>query len=162
MIVWGGWNGSSYLNTGGRYDPSTASWTPTSTANVPSARYLHPTVWTGSQMIVWGGNNGGPLNSGGRYCAQPQAPTAQSAVSRKTHGGAGTFDVNLPLTGTPGIECRTGGATNDYTMLVAFSGNVTVTGSPQAEVIVGTGCVGSNGVCNEEQSLSAAQWSQLR
>jgi hypothetical protein len=32
------------------------------------------------------------------------APTISNAVSRKTHGGAGTFDVNLPLSGTPGIE----------------------------------------------------------
>ena len=76
------------------------------------------------------------------------APTVTSAVSRKTHTGVGDFDISLPLTGTHGIECRTGGATNDYTMVVTFSGNVSVTGSPQAEVILGTGCVGSAGVCN--------------
>jgi len=64
------------------------------------------------------------------------------------HGAAGTFDIALPLTGTPGIECRTGGATNDYPMVVTFTGNVTVTGMPQAEVILGAGCVGSGGVCN--------------
>ena len=29
-----------------------------------------------------------------------------SVVSRKTHGAAGNFDINLPLTGTPGVECR--------------------------------------------------------
>ena len=75
-------------------------------------------------------------------------PTVTSAVSRKMHGSAGTFDIDLPLNGTPGIECRTGGATNDYTMVVTFTGNVTVTGMPQAEVIAGTGCVGSGGVCN--------------
>src|SRR5205823_4473616 len=39
----------------------------------------------------------------------PGGPTATGAVSRKTHGAAGTFDVNLPLTGTPGIEPRSGG-----------------------------------------------------
>jgi len=102
-------------------------------------------------MIVWGGESDSFNNitsTGGRYCAQAQVPTVQSALSRKTHGAAGNFDVNLPLTGTPGIECRIGGATNDYTMLIAFSGNVTVTGNPQAEVISGTGCVGSGGVCN--------------
>jgi hypothetical protein len=75
------------------------------------------------------------------------APTVTSAVSRKTHTGVGDFDIALPLTGTPGIECRTGGATNDYTMVVTFTGNVTLTGTPQAEVIVGTGCVGTGGVC---------------
>ncbi|MEP7015190.1 MAG: dockerin type I domain-containing protein, partial [Verrucomicrobiota bacterium] len=74
-------------------------------------------------------------------------PTLQSAISRKTHGGAGTFDINLPLTGTAGIECRTAGGTQDYTMVVTFAGNVTVTGSPQAQVTSGTGCVGSAGTC---------------
>jgi hypothetical protein len=43
-----------------------------------------------------------------------------SVVSRKTHGTAGTFDVNLPLTGTRGVECRTGGPTGDYTMVFTF------------------------------------------
>ena len=32
--------------------------------------------------------------------------------------------------------------------VVTFPGNVSVGGSPQAEVILGTGCVGSGGVCN--------------
>ena len=78
----------------------------------------------------------------------PGAGTPTAAVSRKTHSGAGTFDVNLPLTGTPGIECCTGGATNDYTIVVTFTGSVTVSGSPQAEVISGTGTIGSGGVSN--------------
>ena len=78
----------------------------------------------------------------------PAVPTVTSAVSRETHGGAGNFDVNLPLTGTPGIECRKTGATNDYTLVVTFTGNVTVSGSPQAQVTLGTGCVGSGGVCS--------------
>jgi hypothetical protein len=85
----------------------------------------------------------------------PAVPTVTSAVSRETHGGAGTFDVNLPLTGTPGIECRSTGGTSDYTMVVTFTGNVTVTGSPQAQVTLGTGCVGAGGVCSGNVSVSA-------
>ena len=69
------------------------------------------------------------LNTGGRYCAQPSTPLVQSAVSRKTHGGAGSFDINLPLSGPSGIECRGGGATNDYTVVVNFLANVSVNGS---------------------------------
>jgi hypothetical protein len=45
-------------------------------------------------------------------------PTVTTAASRKTHGGAGTFDVDLPLTGTTGIEPRTGGASGDYQIVV--------------------------------------------
>ena len=43
------------FNTGGRYDPATDSWRPTSTQNAPSARSGPTAVWTGSEMIVWGG-----------------------------------------------------------------------------------------------------------
>src|ERR1700757_3434423 len=68
MIVWGGTNGVSFLNTGGKYDPSTDSWTATSTTNAPDSRDFHTAVWTGSEMIVWGGyDNPNYLNTGGRY-----------------------------------------------------------------------------------------------
>jgi galactose oxidase-like protein len=71
MIVWGGFDGNSFLNTGGRYDPSTDSWTATSTTNAPSARGGHTAVWTGSEMIVWGGEGTSLFNTGSRYCATP-------------------------------------------------------------------------------------------
>jgi Kelch motif len=68
MIVWGGSAGGSGFNTGGRYNPSTDSWTATSLTNAPEGRDQHAAVWTGSEMIVWGGASVSiPLNSGGRY-----------------------------------------------------------------------------------------------
>jgi hypothetical protein len=67
----------------------------------------------------------------------PSAPVAQSAFSRKTHGGAGTFDVALPLTGNVGIECRTGPT---YQMIINFATSVTV---ESAAVTSGTGMVSS-------------------
>jgi hypothetical protein len=70
-IVWGGdfYDGSyHYLNTGGRYNPNVDSWTATNLANAPSVRGFHTAVWTGSEMIVWGGYNGGSdFITGGRY-----------------------------------------------------------------------------------------------
>jgi hypothetical protein len=74
MIVWGGDSGSTFLNTGGRYNPSTDSWIATSTTNAPEGRESHTAVWTGSEMIVWGGEGNGYLNTGGRYCAQRPTP----------------------------------------------------------------------------------------
>jgi hypothetical protein len=149
MIVWGGYNGSE-LNTGGRYNPSIDSWVATSTTNPPVGRENHSAVWTGSEMIVWGGfidDDNSYLRTGGRYCAR-SAPVAQSAVSRKVHGLAGAFNIDLPLSGPPGIECRAGGATNDYSIVVTFGSAVAVNGSPQAQIISGTGTVGSGGVSN--------------
>jgi hypothetical protein len=60
------------------------------------------------------------------------------AVSRKTHGDAGTFDIPLPLSGSPGVECRTGGATNDYTQVFTFTNNVV---SGDASVTSGIGSI---------------------
>ena len=60
MIVWGGYSNSSpyYLNSGGRYDPTTDTWVATSMgANAPSRRMRHTAVWTGKEMIVWGGED---------------------------------------------------------------------------------------------------------
>lgn len=60
------------------------------------------------------------------------------AVSRRSHGSAGNFDVPLPLTGSPGIECRTGGANGSYEVVATFSSSVTLTG---ASVTQGVGQV---------------------
>ncbi|MBX7221652.1 MAG: hypothetical protein K1Y36_17000 [Blastocatellia bacterium] len=69
MIVWGGRFrsiGTRKLNTGGRYNPVSDTWTPTSTVNAPEPRQDHSAVWTGTEMIVWGGIvNGFP--TGGKY-----------------------------------------------------------------------------------------------
>ena len=83
MIVWGGEFNGSYLNTGGRYNPSTDSWTATSTTSAPDPRWLHTAVWTGSEMIVWGGDDGFPnvFNTGGRYNPSTDSWTATSIAS---------------------------------------------------------------------------------
>ena len=68
MIIWGGYDYPVVFNTGGRYNPSTDSWTATTTTNAPTARYYHTAVWTGSEMIIWGGYDGNDtFNTGGRY-----------------------------------------------------------------------------------------------
>jgi plastocyanin len=78
------------------------------------------------------------------------APMAQSAFSRKVHGGAGTFDVPLPLTGNMGVECRSGGATNDYQMIINFATSVTV---GDAAVTSGTGGVSSFSVSGSQVTV---------
>jgi hypothetical protein len=74
----------------------------------------------------------------------PPPVALTGAVSRKTHGNAGTFDVDLPLTGNPGIECRSGGANGDYTLVFTFANPLTsVCG---ASVRNGTGSIRDNGI----------------
>lgn len=103
------------------------------------------TVVTATSTIL--DPSGNPIETS-EFSACAALPVPTGAVSRKTHGAAGDFDVNLPFTGTPGVECRTGGATNDYTMVVTFGSSVIVTGNPQAQVTMGTATIGSNGVPN--------------
>ncbi|PYK00107.1 MAG: hypothetical protein DME23_08145 [Verrucomicrobia bacterium] len=94
IIVWGGISTNrevptTFLNTGARYDPVIDSWTTITSTGAPSARTNHTAVWTGKEMIVWGGfgpvtnNNLRLLNTGGRY-----DPTRNTWT-------------NLPVTGAP-------------------------------------------------------------
>jgi hypothetical protein len=64
-------------------------------------------------------------------------PLPSAVVSRKMHGG---FEGNipLPLTGNPGIECRTGGDNGVHQVVFTFPASVTVGG---AEVTSGEGRV---------------------
>ena len=54
--------------------------TPTSVTNAPEGRENHTAVWTGAEMIVWGGDNSGVyLNIGGRYNPSTDSWTATSS-----------------------------------------------------------------------------------
>lgn len=63
MVVWGGGCHPSdgacttYYNDGGSYSPTADTWTALSTVNTPTARRYHTAVWTGSAMIIWGGDD---------------------------------------------------------------------------------------------------------
>jgi N-acetylneuraminic acid mutarotase len=74
MVVWGGTTDNSFTtSTGGLYDPDADSWSPLrNDATTPVGRGNHSAVWTGSEMIVWGGGFG--ADTGGRYCAAVSVP----------------------------------------------------------------------------------------
>jgi probable HAF family extracellular repeat protein len=74
----------------------------------------------------------------------PIAVQLQSVVSRMTHGGPGTFDVNLPLNGGPGIECRSGGANGNFTLVFTFTNPLASIGTTR--VTSGIGSVSSGGI----------------
>ena len=87
MIVWGG-KSSTYYNTGAIYNSATNVWSPITVTSAPSARTGHSAIWTGSKMIVWGGNSSG-LNTGGMYDPQNNTwsvtSTANAPVPRYDH-----------------------------------------------------------------------------
>jgi hypothetical protein len=70
-----------------------------------------------------------------------------SAVSHKTHGTAGPFNIDLPLTGAAGIESRTGPGAGNHQVVITFSAPVTVQGATVTPGAGGTAAVASpNGV----------------
>ena len=128
MIVWGGYTASSYLNTGGRYNPGTDTWTATSTTNAPDGRYDHTAVWTGSEMIIWGGagTTAFGTNTGGRYNPSTDSWTATSTANapsaRNNHTAVWTGTEMIVWGGVSGNNyLNTGGrynpSTNSWTEL---------------------------------------------
>jgi hypothetical protein len=74
-----------------------------------------------------------------------------SAVSRKIHGTAGTFDVGLPINGAPGIEDRTGPVAGNHTVIVTFAAPVTLTSATVTPGAGGTASVSGTPTINGNQ-----------
>ena len=66
------------------------------------------------------------------------------AVSRKVRPSAGTFDIDLPLTGPAGVEDRTGPVAGAYSLVLHFTNPVTAgTANVTGHNPGGTGTVSS-------------------
>ncbi len=87
MIIWGGVGtvAPGTYNDGAKYEPLYDSWTQLSTTDAPTARGLHKAIWTGTEMIIWGGDS---FDTGGKYNPSTDSWTATST------------------TGAPGPRCR--------------------------------------------------------
>jgi hypothetical protein len=150
MIVWGGQDSGSlpFANTGGLWKRSTNQWTVTTTVNAPSGREGQPAVWTGHEMIVWGGDDGSGdtfSNTGGRYDPVQDAwrPTSLTCVP------AGRFAHSFIWTGDRlivwGGAISFGGDTNTGALYDPVSDTwspMTTVGAPSArnsQVTVWTG-----------------------
>ena len=97
------------------------SWTATSSTNAPDARSYHKAVWTGSEMIVWGGadNVGYPI-TGGRYNPGTDSWTATSTtnapIGRAGHTAVWTGSEMIVWGGYDGTNyLNTGGRYNPGT-----------------------------------------------
>jgi len=127
MLIWGGETpfnfghgecSYNYTNVGYRYDPVGDSWTQMSSSGAPTPRSGGAAIWTGSELVVWGGYGGsyGFPNSGGRY--NPVADTwsattvAAAPIAR--------IEVTGVWTGTQLLAW--GGADSTYTPLGSGGG----------------------------------------
>jgi hypothetical protein len=124
MFVWGGTdaNNNTYLNTGAAYSPATNSWTVMPvTAFTPAGRIGHSAVWTGTDMIVWGGKHftGGSFqyfNDGGSFRTGWNGITTNGAPSvREGHSAVWTGNEMIIWGGTSLLHRGDGGRYNPTT-----------------------------------------------
>jgi hypothetical protein len=126
---------------------------PTLTANSKFVLQIDPTSPTAGQgatvfydsQLPCPGATTGPCDS---TVTMPVVPQLVSAVSRKIHGNAGQFDIDLPITGNPGIECRSGGLNGDYTLVFTFVNALTNVGG--ASLTSGSGSVSNSTIDNSD------------
>jgi hypothetical protein len=118
------------------------SWSIVSSANTSAtqANTLNAvTCASASQCWAVGFYVGGTYQALTEFIAPVQLV---NVVSRKVHGGAGTFDIDL--TNGNGIECRSGGANGDYTLVFTFANPLTSVDG--ASVTTGTGSISTSGI----------------
>lgn len=120
MLVWGGgkydpWD-FVHLDDGAALDPSTGTWRPIGdSGGSPTARGSFVSIWSGSEMIIWGGAPWG-LNSGGRYnlATDSWRPTRQIGAPQPRYNSAAIWTGEWMIvwgggpemvTGTGGLYC---------------------------------------------------------
>ena len=108
-------------------------WESTSAINRPAGRQSHSAIWTGSEMIVWGGtvdHHNAAASTGGRYCAQSgPTPTPTPAPCSVTSAGCGSVVFVPPTDFTVNVTEPVDPATlnaSDLTVNGTLADNVTL------------------------------------
>jgi N-acetylneuraminic acid mutarotase len=169
MLIWGGMTGfyTGFQNSGGRYNPLMDSWVATEMTNAPSARTLHTAVWTGQEMIVWGGDGG--LDTGGRYNPSTNdwlaVENTNAPTGRSNHTAIWTGDEMIIWGGWNVNDLNTGGHYNPDTG-VWMATEITNAPTPRREhtalwdgsemIIWGAGAVNDN--TGGRYNTSAKTW----
>ena len=126
-------------------DPSSTSNTTAGAGTLTSLTPFSPgeslvfraaTAGTYYAVVAIGTTSAGAIGAGDYLLSITKQLRLSSAVSRKTHGGAGDFDIPLPLTGEPGVECRS--SSGNHTLVFTFDNSIV---SGNASVALGTGSV---------------------
>jgi len=145
VVVWGGRFTSAFqsfsLGDGALYDPATNTWTPIASVGAPPHRYGAAFVWTGSELVVWGGfqktidsSTIAPIDGGARYDPASNAwyPFTAFGEAPAPRGAVGT-----PMAVWTGAEMMIWGGGADPTTPYASGGRLddaTSTWMPLSEV----------------------------
>jgi hypothetical protein len=108
------------------------TWQAISTIGAPT-RNFHTAVWTGSEMVLWGGSSAGISNTGARYNPSTDAwiPTSTAGAPRERayHTAIWTGSEMVVWGGSVGGSTNTGGRYNPVTNAWAPT---STTGAPSA------------------------------
>ncbi len=138
MVIFGGFDGSTYSLLGGRYDPLQDLWSFVSPIAQPAGRANHSAVWADGQMVVWGGTNGASLSTGGRYCDCVLKAFYQDADADGHGNPAASIQACGPVAGyvATGDDCNDASAgvwsTPSETRDLVFVDNATLSWTPPA------------------------------
>ena len=134
LIVWGGYRypPGSISNNGWRYNPYRDSWKQILYFGGPSGRHSHTTIWTGTEMIVWGGyTSSGQTRTGARYNPTKDewatTSTVNAPAARTLHAAVWTGTEMIIWGGQPSTNtgARYNPSTNIWTTM-------TTVGAPNA------------------------------
>jgi hypothetical protein len=111
VLVWGGIDCCGLaeppaLDNGARYNAAEDAWTSLASDGRPSSRAGHSGVWTGDEMLIWGGAEYGRVasNTGARYIPSSDSwtslPTAGAPSARAFHIAVWTGSEMLVWGGT--------------------------------------------------------------
>jgi hypothetical protein len=147
ILIAGGDTNGSPLKTAELFDPMLSTFTTLAPDTMTTPRRLHSAALlpNGIVLLTGGFTNGQQINAAELYNGPVPSPVQlHSVVSRMTHGSAGTFDVDLPLTGNPGIECRANVVSGNCTLVFSFANVLTTVA--MVNVTDGTGSVANSGI----------------
>lgn len=124
VLVWGGHAGdpAQPLNDGAIYDPLLDAWTPVSTSTAPTPRWGCTAVWTGSEVLVWGGAG---------YAGKRVHLGDGAAYDPATDAWRPLSDVGAPCARIPGHAVWTG------THMFVWGGN----GGQGSDTVLGDGAL---------------------
>lgn len=120
-IIWGGQGESGELATGARLDCTAGvpqAWVALGTTGAPGARIRHTAIWTGSRMLVWGGQQSGAfLGDGAAYDPANDTwtvlPATGAPVARANHVAVWTGTEMLIYGGEDNTGSLSSGAAYD-------------------------------------------------
>jgi len=100
-VVWGGQAGTTMLDDGGRFNPTTNQWSAIAPASGLQARMAASAVWVPAagghpgKMVIWGGIDGGSdpmsLNDGATFQPATGTWSMLPTASLSSRGGADVY-----------------------------------------------------------------------